>query len=296
VSALAVVPTNASDIDELGLLDESSLEGLPRRWHKYEREDPGGCTMKNLRARIEFCAKQFDDPFKFLGIVPGTSHIPQGPTQREALRTRQTITIPCQWKDEAGNLQGVTNAQYSNGQLLNRLITALEKEIGHRTGKEAEEYLQREALALVEAFSALDTKLADLEPMIKKVREGFKSKPRDAKILGCVSFKMFCKQHLKRTPRAVRYMLSGGNPTDKRTKRGETVSPVIGMYKRLAPLFGEATDNCLNGLPALLAAIQSGNLTGEERDAIAALDNIICKLLPGFIDAYRAAKKQRKAA
>jgi hypothetical protein len=98
-----------------------------KRWHKYEREDPGGCTLADLRDRITTVAQHLDDPFAFLGIVSGPYKRPRGATQREALKTRQTLDIPAQWEDLNGKIRATTNVQYQNGQVLNRLIDAVNK-------------------------------------------------------------------------------------------------------------------------------------------------------------------------
>ena len=138
-----LLPLRAASLEPTSAPEPTSENTeLPRRWHKFQREEidetrplnghtANGCD--DLRERINKVAKLFDDPFKFLGIVPGDSRIPKGPTQTEALHTRQTIPIPCQWLSTVDNkVRGTTNVQYSNGQLLNRLISAVEK--GEHTG------------------------------------------------------------------------------------------------------------------------------------------------------------------
>ena len=60
-------------------------------------------------------------------------------------------------------------------------------------------------------------KLVELKPYIEEL---WRRIDRGETILGCSSKKEFCHQVLHRTPRAVRYMLEGGNHN-----RGETVSP-----------------------------------------------------------------------
>jgi Domain of unknown function (DUF4338) len=61
------------------------------------------------------------------------------------------------------------------------------------------------------------TKLVELRPYVEELWVRFE---RGETILACSTKKEFCQQVLQRTPRAVRYMLEGGNQ-----KRGETVSP-----------------------------------------------------------------------
>lgn len=154
--------------------------------------------------------------------------------------------------------------------------------------------IESEARRIIAGFSALDKKLADFKPAVERLRDAFKAMPRDAKILGCTSFKHFCKTHLHRTPRAVFYMLAGGNPVAKRKQAGETVSPIVALYNRLATLFGESGDDMLS-LPKVVDAIRRGHLTDEEKTALAALDNIVLHLIPQFIEEYRAIERKRAA-
>jgi hypothetical protein len=70
------------------------------------------------------------------------------------------------------------------------------------------------------------TKLVELKPYVEELWTRFE---RGEVILGCSTRKEFCQQVLQRTPRAVRYMLEGGNH-----KRGETVSPPARPVEQLA--------------------------------------------------------------
>lgn len=125
------------DPKRLGLFDSSSAEGLPKRWSRAERaEQPHGCTLANLRDRINEVAKHFQDPFAFLGLTREHA-IPTGITQAEALRTRQTLHIPTRWKTPDGKWHGTTNAQWRNGQLLNKMISAVENGKTDATAKPA---------------------------------------------------------------------------------------------------------------------------------------------------------------
>ena len=82
---------------------------------------------------------------------------------------------------------------------------------------------ERESLArrVVDEFRVVCVKLAQLETDIRALWREFDSLPPGEKILGCRNKKEFCTERLGRTPRAVRYMLNGGNE-----RRGENVSPV----------------------------------------------------------------------
>ena len=64
-------------------------------------------------------------------------------------------------------------------------------------------------------------KLVELKPYVEEL---YRRLDRGEVILGCSTKKEFCQQVLQRTPRAVRYMLDGGNHN-----RGETVSPQVVM-------------------------------------------------------------------
>jgi hypothetical protein len=71
------------------------------------------------------------------------------------------------------------------------------------------------------------TKLVGLKPYVEELWTRF---DRGEVILRCSTRKEFCQQVLQRTPRAVRYMLEGGNH-----KRGETVSPPANPVEQPAP-------------------------------------------------------------
>lgn len=91
---------------------------------------------------------------------------------------------------------------------------------------------------IVKQFRALEARLTDFEDDIRALWIEFENLKEGELILGCRTKKEFCVQHLNRTPRAVRYMLNGGNEnrdrddghvTEQRTGdalTGETVSPL----------------------------------------------------------------------
>src|ERR1700687_2339553 len=77
-------------------------------------------------------------------------------------------------------------------------------------------------------------KLRQLEPFVREIKRRFKILPRNKNITGeyktiCGhrSFKSWCLGVLRRSDRAVRYMLAVGYGTDKK-KRAETISAVLG--------------------------------------------------------------------
>ena len=79
--------------------------------------------------------------------------------------------------------------------------------------------MKSEALGLYvsQQMTTVLTVLSDLKPYIEELWARFDT---GEVILGCSTRREFCEQVLQRTPRAVRYMLEGGNHN-----RGETVSP-----------------------------------------------------------------------
>jgi len=82
---------------------------------------------------------------------------------------------------------------------------------------------KRNALArrIVKKVKILLVQLTDLEDEIRQLWVEFEHLPKGEKILGCSSKKQFCEKQLGRTPRAVRYMLDGGN-----RKRGGNCFPL----------------------------------------------------------------------
>jgi hypothetical protein len=79
------------------------------------------------------------------------------------------------------------------------------------------ENLARRVLARMDSMTA---KLKSLEDDIRRLWLEFDKLKAGETILGCATKKEFCERKLNRTPRAVRYMLDGGNDS-----RGETISP-----------------------------------------------------------------------
>jgi hypothetical protein len=77
------------------------------------------------------------------------------------------------------------------------------------------------AKRVITSVKSVLVELKDLEDDIRQLWVEFENLPTSEKILGCSTRKQFCERRLGKTPRAVRYMLDGGNH-----KRGETVSPM----------------------------------------------------------------------
>jgi hypothetical protein len=91
------------------------------------------------------------------------------------------------------------------------------------------------ARAVVKQIKSLLVELKDLEEDIRQLWVEFDHLPAGEKILDCSTKKQFCEKQLGRTPRAVRYMLDGGNH-----KRGETVSPMRDDPRWEPPEFSES--------------------------------------------------------
>jgi hypothetical protein len=104
------------------------------------------------------------------------------------------------------------------------MSTAIVKHSGRASYTEAEN-LARSILARMDSVAA---KLKTLEDDVRRLWMEFdKLKPGET-ILGCATKKEFCETKLHRTPRAVRYMLEGGNPNNDNVrylKPGEIISP-----------------------------------------------------------------------
>jgi hypothetical protein len=94
--------------------------------------------------------------------------------------------------------------------------------------KSARSAKRREAIArrVVQGMKVLSVKLMDLEEDIRALWSEFEGLKDGETIMGCSTKQEFCIKILDRTPRAVRYMLTGGNPVANRA--GETVSPSDG--------------------------------------------------------------------
>jgi hypothetical protein len=84
--------------------------------------------------------------------------------------------------------------------------------------------LHREVLAqkIVNGVGALLITLKEMNADIALLWAEFDRREKGGPILGCATKKEFCDRHLHRTPRAVRYMLEGGNPDNRRE---EIISP-----------------------------------------------------------------------
>jgi hypothetical protein len=78
------------------------------------------------------------------------------------------------------------------------------------------EVLARNVVCLVQVVG---DQLRDLEPMIRRLWAEFEALKTGETILGCTTKKQFCEERLRRTPRAIQYLLAGGNHN-----RSETVS------------------------------------------------------------------------
>jgi hypothetical protein len=78
----------------------------------------------------------------------------------------------------------------------------------------------RRILSRIDSISA---KLKTLEDDIRALWLDFDNLKAGETILGCATKKEFCEKKLHRTPRAIQYMLAGGNPNNTRS---EIISPI----------------------------------------------------------------------
>jgi len=78
----------------------------------------------------------------------------------------------------------------------------------------------RSIISRMEGFAA---KLKTLEDDLRALWLDFENLKAGDTILGCATKKEFCEKKLGRTPRAIQYMLAGGNPNNTRS---EIISPV----------------------------------------------------------------------
>ncbi len=85
-------------------------------------------------------------------------------------------------------------------------------------------YTEAENLArnIISRMDSMTAKLKNLEDDIRKLWAEFDKLKAGETILGCATKKEFCERKLNRTPRAIRYMLAGGNPDNQRE---EIISP-----------------------------------------------------------------------
>ena len=65
----------------------------------------------------------------------------------------------------------------------------------------------------------------ELEPFMRELWARFAALKRNERIAGCATKEQYCERVLHRTPRAVRYMLAGGNPRNAKRKPAEIIAP-----------------------------------------------------------------------
>jgi hypothetical protein len=86
-------------------------------------------------------------------------------------------------------------------------------------------YTEAENLArhIISRMDSVTAKLKSLEDDIRRLWLEFDKLKTGETILGCATKKEFCERKLNRTPRAIRYMLDGGNLSNQRGE--EIISP-----------------------------------------------------------------------
>jgi hypothetical protein len=80
------------------------------------------------------------------------------------------------------------------------------------------------ARSIMSRMDSLAAKLKTFEDDIRLLWIDFDNLKAGETILGCATKKEFCEKKLHRTPRAIQYMLAGGNPDNAR--QSEIISPV----------------------------------------------------------------------
>lgn len=115
--------------------------------------------------------------------------------------------------------------------------------------------------------------LADLRPYIEELWTRFDVLEPGQTIRGCRTRKQYCAKVLQRTPRAVRYMLDGGNPI---SKRGETVSPAEVVPKAVIDHVFEklstfSSESFLGRVPALIDELNDRPQTPADQKTLAAI-------------------------
>src|SRR5580692_8270096 len=89
------------------------------------------------------------------------------------------------------------------------------------------------------AVLAIGQSLADLQPYIQELWVRLEL---GQTVLGCKTKKEYCERVLHRTPRAVQYMLAGGNPVSKRNRFAAEESELEDDYEASAASEPELED------------------------------------------------------
>lgn len=110
--------------------------------------------------------------------------------------------------------------------------------------------LSGEALArhVVDQFQTASCALEKLKPEVRRLEQEFKALKPGATIMGFASWKKFCPAKLGRSYRAVRYMLTGGNPASK------AGAPRV---KRISPRLDPGTKQLLDWLDGLINDVKA---------------------------------------
>jgi hypothetical protein len=131
----------------------------------------------------------------------------------------------------------------------------------------------RELLAqrVIDGYKVACRKLRNIEGDIRALWAEFDKLDRSSgeTIMGCSTKKEFCKRHIDRELRSVRYMLNGGN----HKRAGETVSPSLDVFDAAYQYLSAFTsEENLGRLPALLDRLKVGpTLTVEEEKTLKAV-------------------------
>jgi len=131
----------------------------------------------------------------------------------------------------------------------------------------------RELLAqrVIDGCTVISATLKSLEPDIRKLWLEFDKLTSGERIHGCKTKREFSDRYLGRTPRAIRYMLAGGNPSNQ--SKGEIISPALDVFDAAYQYLSAFTsEENLGRLPALLDHLKFGHtLTAEEQKTLKAV-------------------------
>ena len=139
--------------------------------------------------------------------------------------------------------------------------------------------IRRDALADVVIGAVMEAfqKLADHREDIARLWSEFAHLRPGETIKGCRTKKEFCETRLRRTPRAIQYMLAGGNPNNRR----EIISPDKDEAAKFEAKAKEITDQGdsvkwqdVEVIPELEAANEAGEYIPEQRKAKAETEKV----------------------
>jgi hypothetical protein len=161
------------------------------------------------------------------GVVPrrGRTSVPSKKFCKKKSATIPTKTLsPLRWKNETA-INAATKVERTEIISLPPAFSPgmdLLKNLHEVDGEKLGEYIEGR-------LGGVCTTLRHLQPLIVEIKRRFKLLPRGKRmdgtyntIRGCRTFKEWVATKLKRTDRAVYYLLSGGNPQNEKAKLART--------------------------------------------------------------------------